>query len=71
MEHKTEMAAAAEESGESRRVAAQELHRIDATSSEDILDVTVTCDVAWAKRGFTSKFGIIICIMGVWLGTRL
>ena len=63
MEHKSSiLAAAVEESVESRRVAAQELHRLNDMSNDDILDITVTCDRTWAKRGFTSQFGVVMVI---------
>ena len=63
MEHKSDsLAAAVEESVESRRVAAQELHRMNDMSNDDILDIPVTCDGTWAKRGFTSQFGVVMVI---------
>ena len=64
MEHKSEiLAAAVEESVESRRVAAQELHRMNDIFSDDILDITVTCDGTWAKQGFTSQFGVVMVLL--------
>lgn len=63
MEHKTEiLAAAVEELLESRMVAAQELHKMNATSNDNILDVTVTCDGTWTKQEFTCQFGIIMVL---------
>ena len=61
--HKADIAAAAtEESVESRKVAAKELHRMQGAGDDDIIDVTVTFDGTWAKRGFTSQFGIVLVL---------
>ena len=54
--------AAINESKESRKVAAKELHSMHKASDDEVIDVTVTFDGTWAKRGFTSQFGIVLVL---------
>ena len=60
---------AVEEAKQSMQVAAMELHRIYAedpslppADDDGIINVTITCDGTWAKRGFTSLHGVVAII---------
>ena len=50
--------AAIDESQESRK----QLHSMHKASDHEIIDITVTFDVTWAKCGFTSQFGIVLVL---------
>lgn len=36
------------------------LHHKHGVSQSDILDITVTCDGTWSKRGFTALYGVVV-----------
>ena len=36
------------------------LHSQYDTKPNDVIDVTVTCDGTWSKRGFTALYGVLV-----------
>ena len=37
-----------------------QLHSLPDTEPKDIVDVTVTCDGTWSRRGFTATYGVVV-----------
>ena len=42
--------------------ASEELHRLRGVSNDTIIDVIVTCDGTWSKRGFTANYGVVVVL---------
>ena len=42
--------------------ASHHLHSLHGASPDEIIDVTVTCDGSWSKRGFTAMYGVVAVI---------
>lgn len=42
--------------------ASAHLHQLRGVRLMDIIDVTVTCDGTWSKRGFTATYGVVVVI---------
>ena len=40
----------------------QVLHQMHNTRPDEVLDITVTCDGTWSKRGFTVKYSVVVVI---------
>ena len=49
-----------EASIESQLSVSAPLHSLYDTKPNDIIDVTVTCDGTWSKRGFTALYGVVV-----------
>ena len=47
---------------ESSKVASAQLHRLQGADPSDIVDVTVTCDGTWSRRGFVAPYGVVAVI---------
>ena len=45
--------------------ASEELHRLRGVSNDTIIDVIVTCDGTWSKRGFTANYGVVVVISSI------
>ena len=63
-EHLRHLAEVAMEcASENMRAASNHLHELSGVSyDDDILDVCVTCDGTWSKRGYTATYGIVVVI---------
>ena len=44
----------------SREAMSQHLHMVHGLQEDDILDIIVTCDGTWSKRGFTALYGVVV-----------
>ena len=44
---------------ESFRSASAQLHRLQGADPDDVIDVTVTCDGTWSRRGFVANYGVV------------
>ena len=44
---------------ESSRSASAQLRRLEGADPDDVVDVTVTCDGAWSRRGFVANYGVV------------
>ena len=42
--------------------AARYLHVLHGTEPTEVIDIAVTCDGTWSKRGFTATYGIVVVI---------
>ena len=63
MLHNQALAAASMSSAEHSMIAASEyLHQLNGVGPLDTLDVKVTCDGTWSKRGFTAIHGVVVVI---------
>ena len=47
---------------ESSKVASAQLHRLQGPDPSDSVDVTVTCDGPWSRRGFVAPYGVVAVI---------
>ena len=36
------------------------LHDLEGVPQSNVLDITVTCDGTWSKRGFTALYGVVV-----------
>ena len=43
-----------------REAASEHLHDMHGVKKDDLLDITVTCDGTWSKRGFTAMYGVVV-----------
>ena len=41
------------------RSASAQLHRLQGADPDDVVDVTVTCDGTWSRRGFVAAYGVV------------
>ena len=44
---------------ESCRSASTQLYRLQDADPDDVVDVTVTCDGTWSRRGFVAAYGVV------------
>ena len=44
---------------ESSRSASAQLRRFQGADPDDVVDVTVTCDGTWSRRGFVAAYGVV------------
>ena len=44
---------------ESSRSASAQLRRLLGAGPDEVIDVTVTCDGSWSRRGFTAAYGVV------------
>ena len=44
------------------RATSEYLHSLLGASPEEVVDVVVTCDGTWSKRGFIAPYGIVVVI---------
>ena len=44
---------------ESSRSASAQLRRLQGADPDDVVDVTVTCDGTWSRRGFVAAYGVV------------
>lgn len=44
------------------RAASAQLHQLHGLDPDASLDITVTCDGTWSKRGFTATHGVVVVI---------
>ena len=51
-----------QEAWKSRKTTAQYLHTVHKHNQDEIIDVIVTCDGTWSKRGFTALYGVVVVI---------
>ena len=62
-EHNHMLAECSLELAEKKMLAASaylhEQHRLECT---DVLDIPITCDGTWSKRGFTATYGVVAII---------
>lgn len=62
-EHVDEIAHASQEAAkESMLAAAKYLHALHGAESTETIDVPVTCDGTWSKRGSTAAYGVVVVI---------
>ena len=63
MLHNQSLAAAAMSAAKANMNAASEyLHCLNGIDPQDILDIKVTCDGTWSRRGFTAIHGVVVVI---------
>ncbi len=63
MMHNQALAAASMSIAKDNMIAASEyLHRLNGIEPLDVLDVKVTCDGTWSRRGFTAIHGVVVVI---------
>ena len=43
-----------------REAASEHLYDMHGVKKDDLLDITVTCDGTWSKRGFTAMYGVVV-----------
>ena len=61
--HNSKIATASvEAASENMRAASVHLHHLFSVAPSEILDVAVTCDGTWSKRGFTATYGVVVVI---------
>ena len=46
----------------SQQAASMHLHNLNGVPHEEVLDVCVTCDGTWSKRGFTALYGVVVVV---------
>ena len=44
----------------SQKAAASQLHKLQGCLEGEVIDVAVTCDGTWSKRGFTAIYGVVV-----------
>ena len=49
---------------ENMMAVADYLHRVNGVGPRDVLDVKVTCDGTWSRRGFMAIHGVVVVISG-------
>ena len=47
---------------ENMRAASAHIHKLQGVSPDEVINVTVTCDDTWSKRGFTATYGVVVVI---------
>ena len=47
---------------ENMHAASAHLHKLQGVSPDEVINVTVTCDGTWSKRGFTATYGVVVVI---------
>jgi hypothetical protein len=63
MKHNQALATASMSAANNNMIAASDyLHRLHSVEPSDVLDVRVTCDGTWSRRGFTAIHGVIVVI---------
>ena len=63
MRENQSLAAAAMSAAKANMNAASEyLHCLNGIDPQDILDIKVTCDGTWSRRGFTAIHGVVVVI---------
>lgn len=51
-----------ETASENMLAASAYLHQLHGVGLTDVIDVAVTCDGTWSKRGFTATYGVVVVI---------
>ena len=54
--------ASVQAAADNMRAASEYLHSLLGAIPEEVVDVVVTCDGTWSKRGFTATYGIVVVI---------
>ena len=54
--------ASVQAAADNMRAASEYLHSLLGATPEEVVDVVVTCDGTWSKRGFTATYGIVVVI---------
>ena len=50
---------------ESFRSASVQLHRLQGANLDTVIDVDVTCDGTWSRRGFVASYGVVVVLSWV------
>ena len=62
-QHNHAIALASEEAAKNEMLSASAyLHALHGSAPTEIIDVAVTCDGTWSKRGFTATYGVVLVV---------